>query len=573
VPRQTNRGNRLVQWGSGTAWYATPQSLGVMAAILFKAMKWEAPVFSSAVPVIKVEGEGEVLTFPVELPAAEAEHGFLAIMDDAAAKPQWEQGSGSRVKNGVATIPIMGPIFRHADMFTMMCGGATTESLMSSLRSAADDRTVQGIVLEIDSPGGEAAGIAEAALFISELSQTKPIVAYVDGDCCSAAYFLASAATEIVTAPSGVLGCIGTLMTIANPALKDSPPRAITIVSSQSPKKVPDAGTPEGLAQFQRFVDAQAQVFIDHVAMFRGVTPEHVAENFGQGDIFVGKDAVSAGLADSVGTYDSVVKGMLESFRAPSGSQGGRTMARSSLLEGLKALFMDPEVQAELGGDPVLATAGLPVHNPVEEAPAVAQEVEAVAEEVAAVPPAFQSEETRVVMAQLEESGRELEASRAALAAKETELQERLATVQAEAAAAKVEAIRAQALNWAKSEVLAGRADPAEQDDLQAQYLEALEDDQALGPRSSADGTLVTRVQSLQARQSKRPANAMTAELIAVVPDGAVAIGNKLETPKRGEGAEMTRDERRKALMVTEFGRAVLAKEDAEAALLAKSSH
>src|SRR4051812_28663987 len=198
VPRQTNRGNRLVQWGSGTAWYATPQSLGVMAAILFKAMKWEAPVFSSAVPVVKVEGEDEVLTFPVELPAAEAEHGFLAIMDDAAAKPQWEQGSGSRVKNGVATIPIMGPIFRHADMFTMMCGGATTESLMSSLRSAADDRTVQGIVLEIDSPGGEVAGIAEAALFINELSQTKPIVAYVDGDCCSAAYFLASAATEIV---------------------------------------------------------------------------------------------------------------------------------------------------------------------------------------------------------------------------------------------------------------------------------------------------------------------------------------------------------------------------------------
>src|SRR4051812_20510983 len=208
VPRQTNRGNRLVQWGSGTAWYATPQSLGVMAAILFKAMKWEVPTFVSGfVDVPLEEGVDPILSVQTQdVLTAEAEHGFLAIMDDAAAKPQWEQGSGSRVKNGIATIPIMGPIFRHADMFTMMCGGATTESLMSSLRSAADDRTVQGIILEIDSPGGEVAGIAEAALFINELSQTKPIVAYVDGDCCSAAYFLASAATEIVTAPSGVVG-------------------------------------------------------------------------------------------------------------------------------------------------------------------------------------------------------------------------------------------------------------------------------------------------------------------------------------------------------------------------------
>jgi ClpP class serine protease len=548
---QRSRGNRLVQWGSGAAWYATPESLGVMTAILFKAMGWERPEFIS-------EGEPSTLTF--NPPSFEVADGFSAIMDDEQAQPQWDGNRGIRIHEGIATIPVTGPIFRRADMFTAMCGGATTDMLMGSMRAALSDRTIRGIILEIDSPGGEAAGIAELALFVRQVSESKPVVAYIDGDGASAAYFIASAASKVVTSPSGVVGCIGTLMTIANPAVKDGPPKYINVVSSQSPRKVPDASTDEGMAQYKRFVDAQAQVFIDHVAVFMGTTPKNVEENFGQGDVFIGQAAVDAGLAHSVGTYDSVVKDMLESFRDPARSQGGRTMARTSALEKIKALFMDPEVVEAMQGDPTLLTAGLPVHNPVtqdEEVPVV--EEEAVQEE----PVAFHDAETRALLAQLETSSTELEAARAELTAKETALQAEMAAVRAEAAANRQEAVAAQALNWAKAEVLAGRADPAELDDLRAQYMEAVEDDAAMGPRSSADGQ-VTRVSLLQARTAKRPVSTITGEVIAVIPEGAVAIPNKLQTPSKDEKV-MTAAERRKALMATEFGQAVLAREDAAA--------
>jgi ClpP class serine protease len=204
----------------------------------------------------------------------------------------------------VAVIPVCGPIFRYADMFTDLCGGATVDAIAKDLHAALDDDSVDAIVLEIDSPGGQAAGIGELSAMIREGTKRKPIVAYASAHACSAAYWIAAACSEVVAAPTAILGSIGVVL--AYPTKGDGK-KSVEFVSSQSPNKRPDPSTEKGRSEVQRTVDDLASLFIGAVADYRGTTVEAVEANFGQGGLQVGQRAVDSGMADRLGTFESVL--------------------------------------------------------------------------------------------------------------------------------------------------------------------------------------------------------------------------------------------------------------------------
>src|SRR5690606_28979829 len=64
----------------------------------------------------------------------------------------------------------------------------------------------------LHSPGGEAVGAFEMAARVRELRSKKRTVAVVNGMACSAAYALASGASEIVTTETGISGSIGVVL-------------------------------------------------------------------------------------------------------------------------------------------------------------------------------------------------------------------------------------------------------------------------------------------------------------------------------------------------------------------------
>jgi ClpP class serine protease len=206
------------------------------------------------------------------------------------------------MRGGVAVVPITGPVFRYANLMTEVSGATSLEVLARDFTAALDDPAVASIVLAIDSPGGQASGIAEFAQMVR--ASSKPVVAYVDGYAASAAYWIASAAGEIVMSKTGEVGSIGAVI-----ALDGARARAgmVEIVSSQSPKKRPDVATDEGRAQIQARIDKLAQVFVDDVAAYRGVAVDTVLADFGQGDMRMGEEAVALGMADRVGTLEEVI--------------------------------------------------------------------------------------------------------------------------------------------------------------------------------------------------------------------------------------------------------------------------
>lgn len=205
------------------------------------------------------------------------------------------------MRGDTAIIPITGPIFRRANLFTEVSGATSVEILAQDLETAALDESIARIVLEIDSPGGQATGIADLAAMIRDASQIKPIVAYVDGMAASAAYWLAAAATSIVTSPTGLLGSIGVVGSYQPE--KDGP---IKIISSISPLKQATPDTEAGRVEAQRVVDELAAIFVADVARYRGTTSATVAKDFGRGGVLVGAAAVAAGMADGVASFESL---------------------------------------------------------------------------------------------------------------------------------------------------------------------------------------------------------------------------------------------------------------------------
>ncbi len=205
------------------------------------------------------------------------------------------------LRDGVAVVPVTGPIMRYANLFTEISGATSLEVLARDFSAALNNNAVKAVVLDMDSPGGQAAGISEFAQMVR--AANKPVVAYVGDMAASAAYWIASAADEIVISKTGMVGCIGAVVAI------DTRQQAgvLEIVSSQSPKKRPNIATDEGRAQIQRNIDALAQVFVDDVAKYRGVSPKQVLSDFGQGDVMMGAAAVTIGMADRVSTLESVI--------------------------------------------------------------------------------------------------------------------------------------------------------------------------------------------------------------------------------------------------------------------------
>lgn len=209
-------------------------------------------------------------------------------------------------RQGVAVLPVRGPIFRHANLFTELCGGATTESLARDLTAAVEDPGVLSILLDVDSPGGEAAGIGELAAMVRAATKVKPVCAYVGDQACSAAYWIASAASEVVCSETAQLGSIGVVMGMT--VHSDRPgTKRYEFLSSQSPMKRPDPATEAGKANLQKRCDDLAAVFIRHVAGYRNTTSESVELDFGRGGVLTGADAVEAGMADSLGDFESTL--------------------------------------------------------------------------------------------------------------------------------------------------------------------------------------------------------------------------------------------------------------------------
>lgn len=217
----------------------------------------------------------------------------------------------SHVIDGVAVIPVVGPIFPRANMMTEHSGATSVSSLQNDLRVALANPEVGSVLIQMDTPGGAVSGIAAFAEALAAGAKRKPTAVHVMGMGASAGYWIASAAGRIAMDRTAMVGSIGVVgarpVQVAPDANGDM---WIEIVSSNAPNKRPDPTQDEGRAELVSELDAIEAIFLGDVAKGRNVSTSRVLSDFGRGGVLIGASAVQAGMADVVQAYDVTLNEM-----------------------------------------------------------------------------------------------------------------------------------------------------------------------------------------------------------------------------------------------------------------------
>lgn len=219
---------------------------------------------------------------------------------------------GISVKSTVAIIPILGCLQQRPDIVSQFFGWTTYEQCKAQLLIAMQDEEVARIILDIDSPGGSIYGVADLAEMIYVAREKKPIIACVNNFAASAAYWIASACSEVVLASEASLtGSIG-VVAIHKDVSKFEEKIGIktTEITAGKYKRAVSNYEPldkTGRDMLQEQVDKFYSIFVDAVAKYRGVSSASVLERMADGKDFIGIDGINAGLANRVESLESLL--------------------------------------------------------------------------------------------------------------------------------------------------------------------------------------------------------------------------------------------------------------------------
>lgn len=222
--------------------------------------------------------------------------------------------SFANVKGDIALIGIYGYISQKPSIWTYLGFETSSEDIGRQIDSAIADKSIGAIVIDVDSPGGTVVGLTAISDKIYEARNIKPIVAISNSLMASAAYFIGSAASEIVATADSQTGCIGSIGVVQT-AAKFFADNGIenTVFRSEQFKGEGNPYEPlteEAKAYFQKTVDEYGNIFVEAVARNRGKTKSDIKQNFGQGRTFNAKEAKAVGMIDRIGTLEQVINEM-----------------------------------------------------------------------------------------------------------------------------------------------------------------------------------------------------------------------------------------------------------------------
>lgn len=212
---------------------------------------------------------------------------------------------------GVAIISIVGSLVSRGAWIGANSGLVSYEGIKRQLKEVKADQRVKAVILDLHTPGGEVIGAFETAALVRELSAEKPTIAIANGLAASAGYVIASGAREIVAIETGVVGSIGVVLMHADFSrmlAADGITPTLIFAGAHKVDGNPFEPLPDTVrADLQTEMDAVYGLFLKTVEAGRGKRTTAEAARATEARTFTGKAAVDAGLADRIGTFESVL--------------------------------------------------------------------------------------------------------------------------------------------------------------------------------------------------------------------------------------------------------------------------
>jgi signal peptide peptidase SppA len=256
-----------------------------------------------------------------------------------------------RQVQAVAVLPLFGVIFPRANLMTEMSGATSAEVFGAQFSELVADPKISAIVIDVDSPGGQVDGIEELSQKIFEARGQKPIVAVADHTMASAAYWIGTAADELVASPSSEVGSIGVFA--VHQDVSQALEKQGVKVSLISRGKYKVEGNPyEPLSEEARSaIDTRVgdyyDAFVNSVARNRGVEADAVRNGFGEGRVVGARQAVELGMADRLGTLEETIDRLLSNQALPGPRQANQSVNGPGEMESSASSDPDFERQAK----------------------------------------------------------------------------------------------------------------------------------------------------------------------------------------------------------------------------------
>ena len=202
--------------------------------------------------------------------------------------------------NGIAVVPVHGLIGKHLSLLEMACGGVDVDTVAAAVDAAVADPQVEKVVLWFNSAGGTVTGVPEVAQRIAAAAKIKPVIAFTDSICASAAYWLASQCSAVYTTESATIGSVGVYTALLDESARlESEGVKINAISAGEHKLEGASFRPLADSERARIQSGVDKIFARFVAAIHSVRPQIMADAM-QGQCFDGEDAVAAGISDGV---------------------------------------------------------------------------------------------------------------------------------------------------------------------------------------------------------------------------------------------------------------------------------
>lgn len=306
--------------------------------------------------------------------------------------------------DGVAVVDVLGSLVQRGSGMDAVSGMTGYNRLAAELDAAFRDPMVRGVVLDVDSPGGEVAGAFELAQFIADAP--KPVYAVANELAASAAYLIASAAWRLFVPQTGLVGSVGVVMLHVDRSRANERAGVVYTPIYAGARKVDGSSlgplTESARSDAQARVDKVYSLFVDAVAQRRGITPDAVRST--EAGILSSDEAKAAGFVDEVGTLGDAIVALAEHVRT------GKPAARSRSVRGQSNEGRGTNMQ---GTQAAPAAAGQEVHEPAAiAAPTAPAAPTASADSTPAPAPAAADPAPEPVAADAERAGRAAERAR-----------------------------------------------------------------------------------------------------------------------------------------------------------------
>lgn len=255
----------------------------------------------------------------------------IAAVEARIGKPLANEAAPYTVVDGVAVLQVGGVMAKRMNLFSQISGGVSTQLAARELQQAAADPAVHSIIQVYDTPGGTVDGTAAFANIIRQIGAQKTIVTLADGLMASAGVWAGTAASQVYIADTttsvGSIGVVSQHVDLSGQDAQDGIKRT-EIFAGKFKRIASNTGplTKEGRQSIQDSVDYTYSLFVQAVASQRGVSVDQVLADMADGRMFIGEQAINAGLVDGVATLDELIVKLNQDR-----SRGTSTVARAGV--------------------------------------------------------------------------------------------------------------------------------------------------------------------------------------------------------------------------------------------------